>query len=292
MLDKPSMPIAEWARNTAVIQEPSDTKKDIGWLIDEKPPAQWFNWILKSLCVYVKYLVDKTDEISRSITPADSPDQIPIGFVIPFAGSIAPDKYLICNGSEISKSLYNKLYNIIGDSYGTAGDPENFKLPSAAGRTIIGAGLGLNLTQRNIGDKGGTEAEKLGISQIPSHSHTISDNHTHSVTDAGHSHNLTDNGHTHNTSGYSIISRGQATCWRPDGSGAPESYALNINSVSTTNSSNQTTNSKTGITINNSQSNISIDAKTGSISLNTTGGDQAHNNMPPYLVMNYIIKAQ
>ena len=274
MINKPSMPIPEWARTTTVIQEPSDSKKDLGWLVDEKPPAQWFNWLLKSLCVYVKYLVDKTDEISRSITPADSPDQIPIGFVVPFAGTIAPDKYLMCNGSEINKSLYNKLYNIIGDSYGTASDPANFKLPSAAGRTIIGAGLGLNLTRRNIGDKGGTEAEKLNINQMPLHSHTVNDNHTHSITDAGHSHTITDNGHIH-------------------------SYQVNVNGHNDGNSgdggrfntSANTGNSKTGITVNNAQSNISIDAKTGSISLNTTGGDQAHNNMQPYLVMNYIIKA-
>jgi microcystin-dependent protein len=50
---------------------------------------------------------------------------------------------------------------------------------------------------------------------------------------------------------------------------------------------NVTTSSATGISVNsNTATNIATTATN-----QDTGGDQAHNNLQPYIVLNYIIKA-
>lgn len=50
--------------------------------------------------------------------------------------------------------------------------PAGWKIFEAAkGRTIVGAGQGTNLTNRALGDTGGTEQHTLTVAQLPSHSH-------------------------------------------------------------------------------------------------------------------------
>jgi microcystin-dependent protein len=45
---------------------------------------------------------------------------MPIGSVIPFAGSTIPDKWLLCNGSEYNQATADDLFDVIGYSYGIA----------------------------------------------------------------------------------------------------------------------------------------------------------------------------
>lgn len=45
----------------------------------------------------------------------------PAGIVLPFAGSVAPDGWLLCDGSAVSRSEYADLFTAIGTTYG-AGD--------------------------------------------------------------------------------------------------------------------------------------------------------------------------
>jgi microcystin-dependent protein len=45
---------------------------------------------------------------------------MPIGSVIPFAGSTIPDKWLLCNGSEYNQATAEDLFDVIGYSYGVA----------------------------------------------------------------------------------------------------------------------------------------------------------------------------
>ena len=50
------------------------------------------------------------------------------------------------------------------------------------GRMSIGYGAGAGLTDRKLNDKSGTETISLSSSNIPPHSHTISDpGHSHSI---------------------------------------------------------------------------------------------------------------
>jgi microcystin-dependent protein len=98
-------------------------------------------------------------------------DAIPVGTVIPYTNEIIPSGWLKCDGSELLQTQYPDLYSIIGNQYG--GSSTTFKLPDMRSKTIIGSGQGTNLSNRNIGESGGTETHTLTIDQIPSHSHRI-----------------------------------------------------------------------------------------------------------------------
>lgn len=64
---------------------------------------------------------------------------VPIGCIIPFSGSTIPVGFLLCDGSEVSKTDYADLYAIIADTYGTATDTSKFKLPDLRDKFVQGA---------------------------------------------------------------------------------------------------------------------------------------------------------
>jgi len=63
---------------------------------------------------------------------------VPIGAVMPYAGTTAPSGYLLCDGSEQSIALYPDLYTAIGTTFGTGVNPSTFKLPDLRGRFPLG----------------------------------------------------------------------------------------------------------------------------------------------------------
>ena len=105
---------------------------------------------------------------------------LPPGLIMPYGGTeaafnqIKPSNgWKLCNGDQISKADYSALFAVIGNTYGgAAGNTALFRLPDLRGRTLIGAGQGTNLGSYLLGLQGGVEDVTLGISQIPSHSHT------------------------------------------------------------------------------------------------------------------------
>lgn len=64
---------------------------------------------------------------------------VPIGCIIPFSGSTIPVGFLLCDGSEVSKTDYADLYAVIADLYGAATDTAKFKLPDLRDRFVQGA---------------------------------------------------------------------------------------------------------------------------------------------------------
>lgn len=64
----------------------------------------------------------------------------PAGTVIAFAGNSAPDGYLICNGAAVSRTTYDKLFAIIGTTYGTGDGSTTFNLPNLTDKFIMGSG--------------------------------------------------------------------------------------------------------------------------------------------------------
>ncbi|MCQ2574565.1 MAG: phage tail protein [Alphaproteobacteria bacterium] len=56
---------------------------------------------------------------------------VPTGSVIPFAGTTAPDGWLICDGSAISRTDYGKLFAIIGTTYGSGDGSTTFNIPNS-----------------------------------------------------------------------------------------------------------------------------------------------------------------
>lgn len=64
---------------------------------------------------------------------------MPIGTVLYYAGSTAPNGWLVCDGSEVSKETYAQLYAVIGTTYGTATSSDNFVLPNLIDRFAQGS---------------------------------------------------------------------------------------------------------------------------------------------------------
>ena len=81
------------------------------------------------------------------------------------------DGWLLEDGSEISRTDYPLLFSLIGTSQGAGDGSTTFNLPDSRGRVTGGAGQGVGLTNRVIGEKFGEERTTLTELQMPSHNH-------------------------------------------------------------------------------------------------------------------------
>ena len=98
----------------------------------------------------------------------------PSGASIQFAGSAAPDGWLLCDGSDVSQTTYARLYAVIQSTYGTAADSTNdFKLPDLRGRVAVGVdGSAARLASNDaLAESGGAETHTLALTEIPEHTH-------------------------------------------------------------------------------------------------------------------------
>lgn len=60
----------------------------------------------------------------------------PVGSLMPYAGTTPPDGWLICNGSEISRTTYARLFSVIGTTYGAGDGNSSFNLPDGTTRLL------------------------------------------------------------------------------------------------------------------------------------------------------------
>ena len=67
---------------------------------------------------------------------------LPVGTILPYGSETLPTdgKFLPCDGTERLKTDYPDLFDIIGDKYGTPSSNGYFKLPNLQGRVPIGNG--------------------------------------------------------------------------------------------------------------------------------------------------------
>ena len=180
----------------------------------------------------------------------------PVGSVICFAGASAPEGWLFCDGSEVLKSDYLDLFNVIQNNYGIASDSTKFVLPNLQEKMAIGKS-GAN----NLGNHGGNQTITLTEGQMPSHSHTgtTTSSGTHS--------------HTSNATG------GFGGTGLAFANGYDTTTSLDY-------SNNQEINLKTTIALSINDSG----SHSHTFTTNTTGSGSSIDIMNPYVVLNYIIK--
>ena len=113
------------------------------------------------------------------------PSSVPIGAIMPFAGSTVPNaNWFSCNGAAISRTTYSSLFAYIGTTYGTGDGSSTFNIPNYnAGAFLRGIG-------GNAAALGVLQADAFGA-------HT----HTATSTDAGHKHGILSTGPNANGGG-------------------------------------------------------------------------------------------
>jgi microcystin-dependent protein len=92
--------------------------------------------------------------------------------------SIDHNGWLLCDGRLLSINQYPQLFNSIGYSFGGSGN--TFALPDPRSRTLGFVGQGAGLSNRTLGQNVGSETHNVNVSELPTHTHTITDpGHTH-----------------------------------------------------------------------------------------------------------------
>jgi microcystin-dependent protein len=196
---------------------------------------------------------------------------LPSGMITQFAGTTAPNGWLICDGSEISRTNYSGLFAVLGDKYGTVTDETKFKLPDLRERVPIGR----TDSNQELGSIGGSNSVTLSTSQIPSHTHTgttdASGLHNHIASDSGHAHTYDDAYFAENYGGGSNNHFGTSS-----GTDYDNSYHYRSGTVTNTGYAN--------ITVNNDGTH------THAFTTTSTGSGASIDIRNKYIVLNYIIR--
>jgi microcystin-dependent protein len=117
---------------------------------------------------------------------------VPPGALLDFAGAAAPTGFLLCDGSVISRTTYADLFAAIGTTYNTGGEAgTDFRLPDFRGRVAMapdGGASRIGSSPDTLGGAGGSERVTLTAAEsgMPAHNPVITDNgHFHSVDRSG-----------------------------------------------------------------------------------------------------------
>jgi microcystin-dependent protein len=81
---------------------------------------------------------------------------VPVGVVEAYAGVNVPYGWLLCDGSAVSRTTYPDLYSAIGTTYGAGNGSTTFNVPDMRGRQPIGAGTGAGQGASGTGVPSGT----------------------------------------------------------------------------------------------------------------------------------------
>ena len=246
---------------------------------------------------------------------------VPVGTVMAFAGASAPEGWLLCDGRStgILRTTYANLFAVIGTTYGAGDESTTFNLPDAMGRTIIGAGAGSGLTSRTIAAEGGAESVTLTGAQsgTSAHGHGNTISATTGTVSADHAHNA-NHGHTASSGAQSATHNhyigSHAHSYKTAvtaTAGTSRAILTGTGSGATTGGINDESIAQAGYTYESNGGHthaVTVDANnfnTGGITVNHThtvtvaGGvststeanaSSSHENMMPFLVLNYIIK--
>jgi len=176
---------------------------------------------------------------------------MPPGSVMAYAAGTPPAGWLQCVGQTVSRTTYAALFAVIGTIYNTGGEAgTDFRLPNMLGK-VVAMISGSEPEFNAVGKTGGSKTHLLTAAEMPSHTHVQN------------SHNHTQNAHTHLTG-----ITGSAMAGSAGGFSAIVTFAQNGTATSETTAVNQA----------------------ATATNQNTGGGTAHNNLQPYIALNYIIK--
>jgi microcystin-dependent protein len=176
-----------------------------------------------------------------------------LGQIILVAFTFPPVGWAFCNGQLLQIAEYDALFHLIGTTYGGDGET-TFAVPDLRGRIPIGPGQGPATQNYFLGEAGGVETIIPTMAQLGAHTHAI-DTSTFAGAAAcknGPGNERTPVGNVHASEA--------AGATMPYSSAAPDG-SMNVDPL----------------------------AVSGSITVAPAGGTEAHDNMQPFLTMNFCI---
>lgn len=197
----------------------------------------------------------------------------PAGIVMSFAGATAPEGWLLCDGSAVSRSSYSALFSAIGTTYGAGDGSTTFNLPDLTGRVVIGVS-----GSHALGSTGGEASHVLTSGEMPAHVHEVpSHGHANDIkaTVPALTHSLTQ-------PVFKYTASSTASLYGMSSGSARFNSVANANGSRTTNAAVDK-HSAASCTMSGG-----VDASSDT-DTTTTGGGQGHNNLQPYATVNYII---
>jgi microcystin-dependent protein len=224
----------------------------------------------------------------------------PLGAILAYPSATPPSAaFKQCNGETLSKTgVYADLFTIIGYTYSATKSGDNFQLPDIQGRTIVGLNESDTAPDafKPLGATGGAKRVALSTDEMPAHNHGVTGpatfpvqvsgttqqagSHIHTARDLGHSHTFTDYGGNQ----YYIENNGnnQRIGYDNKGNVTAVDYAKIVVDASGAHT-HDFQGSGTAAIAYNTDSALGLTTK-------YTGGSTSHNNLQPYIVLNYFIK--
>lgn len=223
---------------------------------------------------------------------------VPVGVISPFGGSTAPNSaWLLCYGQAVSRSTYAALFTAIGTAFGVGNGTTTFNLPDMRGRVPVG-----------FDSIGGTAANRIqGLTTIT----TTNGSPTATVASASGlvvgqyitSTNVPAGTTVSSFSGTTVTMSANATATAAGtavrfshvandaqvigASGGSSSHVMLLAQAAAHAHSSNITDSTGGAGFNALVRGTSSGNQT---IMDSSGGGQAHPNMQPSLIVNYIIK--
>lgn len=195
----------------------------------------------------------------------------PAGIIMPFAGTVAPQGCLFCDGSAVSRTTYAALFAVIGTTYGEGDGETTFNVPDLSGRVVIGVS-----NSHALGTTGGSETVTLTADQLPAHTHVVP-LHRHGNNIRANTPELV----------HSITQ---------------PAYTYSKANIATSSSGSYTARSATGTYTATRSTDVAVETHAvadctvaGSVEAcpsfdsGSYGADGSHNNMQPYLSVRYVI---
>jgi len=188
---------------------------------------------------------------------------VPSGSIITYAGAVAPAGWLMCAGQDVSRATYSSLFTAISTTYGAGDGSTTFTLPDLRGRAVFGKdNMGGTAASRVTSAVSGVSGTTLGATGGDQRAQL----HTHNAT-------VTDPGHKHVERAGGTASTEKLVSNGGGGSVASGIYFTGGLTTSTTLAQTLTDLATTGVT-------VALD----------NAGSGTSQNMPPAIMLNYIIK--
>ena len=202
-----------------------------------------------------------------------------VGTIKPWGKATAPDGYLLCDGSAVSRTTYADLFAVVGTTYGAGDTSTTFNVPDLQGKFPQGKS-----GTTNLATTGGANTVTVAVTNNQAAANT--NNQSVTVTGSISNTSLTTAqlaSHCHN-----------ATCWTGSSGGSTKVIDRNFTQVVNTASgfgswfSNTNQGSGTG----HNHSHTLSGTLTGSVTTALTGAVTAagNNSFSPFVIVQYIIK--